>query len=251
MQKLFRFFIIGVIVASCSKSGSTYVNNPGAPDYLHNRPVGASARELLASDTYQSIRIEILYMPGFEPDAAALDMTQQYLGSLVNKPSGISISTRQIPSSGNAQLSVNEVAAIEKDNRTAFTFPGQIAICVLYTNGSFTDPATLGVAYRNTSIAVFGQQIRNNSGAIGQVSRTKLEATVLEHELGHLMGLVDLGTSMQTAHKDNQHGNHCNNSSCLMYYASETTDILGFLVTGAVPSLDANCRADLHANGGK
>jgi hypothetical protein len=35
-----------------------------------------------------------------------------------------------------------------------------------------------------------------------------------------------------------------------MHYASDTRDILGILLTGNIPSLDANCRADLHANGG-
>jgi len=36
-----------------------------------------------------------------------------------------------------------------------------------------------------------------------------------------------------------------------MYYAAETTDVLGVLITGTIPPLDANCQADLHANGGK
>ena len=159
--------------------------------------------------------------------------------------------TKEIPASSNSTLSVNDIIAIEQNNRTVFTTSNQIAICILYTNGNYTDANTLGVAYRNTSAALFGRKIHENSGGIGQASRTKLEATVLEHEVGHLLGLVDLGTSMQTAHKDAAHGNHCNNTSCLMYYASETTDILGFLVTGSIPTLDANCRADLQGNGGK
>jgi hypothetical protein len=36
-----------------------------------------------------------------------------------------------------------------------------------------------------------------------------------------------------------------------MYYATETTDVLGFLVTGNIPALDANCINDLKVNGGK
>ena len=39
--------------------------------------------------------------------------------------------------------------------------------------------------------------------------------------------------------------------TCLMYYATETSDIFGLLVTGNIPTLDAQCLADLHANGGK
>src|SRR5207237_5065751 len=105
--------------------------------------------------------------------------------------------------------------------------------------------------YRNTSIALFGKTIHDNSGAVGQSSRTKLEATVLEHEIGHLLGLTDVGSPMQTPHKDATHGNHCDNSNCLMYYAAETTDVLGFLITGNIPSPDAHCIADMHANGWK
>ena len=78
-------------------------------------------------------------------------------------------------------------------------------------------------------MCLFGKTINDNSGSIGQTSRTKLQTTVFEHELGHLLGLVDLGSPMQTNHKDAANGNHCNNTNCLMYYKSETTDILGFL----------------------
>ena len=168
----------------------------------------------------------------------------------MNKPGGVTIVTKEIPASSNATLSTSDVMKIEQDNRTVFTSGNTIALYILYTNGNFTDGNVLGEAYRNTSVVLFGKKIQDNSGAIGQASRTKLVATVSEHEMGHLLGLVDLGSPMQANHKDAAHGNHCNNSNCLMYYASETSDILGFLVTGNIPSLDANCQADLHANGG-
>ena len=248
--------ILSAIVAillftQCNKEKVTYVNNPNAPDYLHNRSVGASANELLASTKYTSLKIEIQYMPGFAPDAAALTHLQTTLSNLLNKPAGITISTTQIAATSNITLSSDDVLQIERNNRSAFTTDNQIAVYVLYTNGNYTENNVLGVAYRNTSLALFGKKIHDNSGSLGQPSRTKLEATVLEHELGHLLGLVDLGSNMITAHKDAAHGNHCNNNNCLMYYASETSDILGFLITGNIPSFDANCLADMHANGGK
>jgi hypothetical protein len=239
-----------LLFAACSKS-SSYVNNPDAPDYLHNRPVGASANELLSASKYTSLKIEVQYMTGFQPDAAALVHLQNTLASLVNKPSGITIVTKEIPASTNLILSLNDVITIEKNNRTAFTSGSELAIYILYTNGTYTEDNVLGVAYKNTSTVLFGKKINDNSGGFGQASRTKLVATVSEHEVGHLLGLVDLGSSMQAAHKDAAHGNHCNNSNCLMYYASETSDILGFLITGSIPAFDGNCRADLTANGGK
>jgi len=118
-------------------------------------------------------------------------------------------------------------------------------------NGVYTDNHVLGVAYKNTSAALFGKKLHDNSGGIGQPGRTKLVATVAEHEMGHLLGLVNLGSPMQTGHQDTAHGSHCSNSNCLMYYASETSDIFGFLITGSIPAFDANCRADLRANGGQ
>ena len=239
------------LFGNCQKSKTIYTNNPNAPDYLHNRSVGASANELLASTKYTSLKIEIQYMPGFAPDAAAVTHLQTTLNNLLNKPLGVTISTTQIAASSNLTLSSDDVLQIERNNRTAFTTDNQIAVYVLYTNGNYTENNVLGVAYRNTSLSLFGKKIHDNSGSIGQANRTKLEATVLEHELGHLLGLVDLGSNMQTAHRDAAHGNHCNNNNCLMYYASETSDILGFLITGNIPSFDANCLADMHANGGK
>ena len=245
-----KLLLFVLLLAGCSKSKDAYVNNPGASG-LHNRPVGASANEILSSSGYSSLKIEVQYMTGYPPDAAALSHLQNTLSALVNKSSGITIVTKEIPASSKTVLTLNDIVDIEKNNRTAFTSGTELAVCILYTNGNYTDPNVLGIAYKNTSIVIFGKTIYDNSGGIGQASRTKLEATVQEHELGHLMGLVDLGSAMQADHKDAAHGNHCNNSNCLMYYASETSDILGFLITGNIPPFDANCRADLYANGGK
>ena len=43
-------------------------------------------------------------------------------------------------------------------------------------------------------MVIFGKTIHDNSGALGQTSRTKLESTVLDHEFGHILGLVDIGS---------------------------------------------------------
>ncbi len=233
---------------SCKKD-SDFKNAPDNADELHNKNVGASARDLLSLEKYKSLVVEMQFMPGFTPDAAAANELRLFLEARLNKPGGIIIEMREIAASGSTTLSAADLKTIENNNRTAFTSGDRIALYVLYTNGAYTNANTLGVAYRNTSAAIFGKTARDNSGGIGQASRTKLETTVLTHEIGHLLGLVDIGTPMVTNHIAN--GNHCNNSNCLMYYTAETTDILGFLITGSIPQLDANCVNDLKANGGK
>lgn len=247
--KAFIAVMLLASIVSCKKE-TAFSNNPGAND-LHNKSVGYSANQLLSGGTYKSLKIEIQYMTGFAPDGAALSHLQNVLNSYLNKPSGITIVTKEIPATSSTTLSIDQIKTIEEQNRTVFTSGDQLGVYFLYTNGNFTEDNVLGVAYRNTSMTLFGKKIHDNSGGLGQTSRTKLEATVLEHEFGHILGLVDIGSPMQTNHKDAAHGNHCSNNNCLMYYASETTDILGFLLTGNIPSFDANCIADLHANGGK
>src|SRR6185436_5741581 len=225
-------------VAGCSKSGSDNGNNPGS--YSTTRDVGASANDLLGASTYTSVKIEIQYMPGFAPDAGAITQLTSFLSAHLNKPGGIQIVQKEISASANTTTSIQDIANIEKQNRTVFTNGSELGVYILYTNGNFTDNTVLGSSYHNTSMALYGKRIHDNSGAIGQTSRTKLEATILEHEFGHLLGLVDIGTRMQTNHKDAGHPGHCNNSNCLMYYAAETTEMLGILLTGNIPTLDAN-----------
>ena len=242
--------LVFFICNSCSK---TEIGNTQLPSINsdNNKIVGASAKDLLSANIYTTIKMEIQYMPGFSPDAAAVNNLISFFNNIVNKPGGITVVQTQIIASGKAVLSINDIATIEKTNRTVYSAGNQLGVYFLYTDGAYSEGNVLGVAYRNTSMCIIGKTIHDNSGAVGQVSRTKLETTVLQHEMGHILGLVDLGSTMLTNHKDTPHGNHCTNTNCLMYYASETTDALGFLLTGAIPTLDNNCSADLHANGGK
>lgn len=248
MKKSFFSAIVFCLLflTQCSKSDA--VNSVASN--LNNRNVGSSANEFLSASTYPSVNIEIAYMPGYAPNTTALNNLQNFLSALVNKPGGLNITQRQIAASGKASLTLTEIRELEKINRTVFTTNNSLGVFVLYTDGGYSDANTLGVAHKNTSMVIFGKTVHDNSGAVNQASLTKLETLVTEHEFGHLLGLVDLGSAMQVNHKDPA-SNHCTNSACLMYNVTQVNQMGGILLTSPVPPLDANCLNDLKANGGK
>lgn len=234
---------------ACSKNDSSSGSSLNHSANL--KATGASANDMLSAGTYSTAVIEIQYMPGYQPDATAVNNLVAFLNLLANKPGGISVTQTMIPAGGKFTYTLDDIANIEKANRTAYNSGGTLALNFLYVDGLYTENNVLGIAYRNTSMCLFGKALVNNSGGINQPSRTKLESTILEHEMGHILGLVNLGSPMQVAHEDATHEKHCNSNTCLMYWSTQTTGIMGPLMSGNVPALDANCRADLKANGGK
>jgi hypothetical protein len=241
---------IGLICFSCHKQDGSPTSSGGIPT-ANNQAVGASAHDLLADAPYASLLIEIDYMPGDQPDAQAIQQLQSFLQTYLHKSGGIQVTLHQIPDVAQSTYSLQDVMQLESRYRTQFTTGNQIAVFILYVNGQYTNAQVLGITYKNTSMCIFAKTIHDNSGGIGQASRTSVEATVLEHEFGHMLGLVNIGSPMQTPHEDASHPHHCNNTHCLMYYQTETSDLFGFLISSPVPALDSNCVHDLQANGGK
>jgi hypothetical protein len=217
----------------------------------NNLAVGASAGDLLGSAKYSKMEIQIHYMTGFKLTDGTITNLTDLLNSTINKPGGITITQIEIPAGATASYSLTQVKELESQHRTSFTRDNIISVHVLIVNGDYSQNGVIGVAYRNTSLCLFGKTIHENSGGVFQVSRTKLETTVLHHEFGHIFGLVNIGSAMQTNHEDGGHKGHCNNSDCLMYYSVNTTEFLGTLLSGPIPAFDQNCKNDMTANGGQ
>ena len=98
-------------VAGCKKS-DVITNLPSIND-ANNKVVGAAAKDLLSAANYTSVKIEIQYMPGFQPDAASVNNLIAFINSLINKPGGVTVVQTQIAASGKASLSLAEIGQIE------------------------------------------------------------------------------------------------------------------------------------------
>jgi hypothetical protein len=127
-----------------------------------------------------------------------------------------------------------------------------IVAYVLYLNGVYsTNDDALGLAYGASSIAIFKEKIDNAAipiWATNQVDNTDYEKSVLIHEFGHLLAMVNIGYESERNHEDT-HKHHCKNERCVMFYSIETVSIIT-LVTQSNPlppsDFDDDCRHDLN-----
>lgn len=246
-----------VLLVSCAKEDSA--NETSAEGNLisnNQKSTGSSANDLLSDAAFKSMVVEVVYVQGFEPSASAINNFVSFLNARTYKPGGITVVKRAIASPGKSTYTNQEIVAIEDANRTKYNSKDQIAVWAFFADGassSNTDTAVvLGTAYRNTSFVIYEKTLQSLSDSPFEPNRSLLESTVITHEFGHILGLTNLGTALQSNHEDAEHTKHCNVASCLMYYSAESGSGIANMVSGgSAPQLDAQCIADLRANGGK
>ena len=215
----------------------------------------ASPRDFLSADRYRSLVIQVVSVDGFAPQQTTLNNLSSFLIQRCNKPNGISFVHTAISSPGVGAYSNQQLADVEKRYRSIETHGNELTAFVYFADGEYAgntdDEKVLGVTYDESSVAIFEKTVRDYSGGLLQPTEASLETCILLHEFGHVLGLVNNGSPAQVAHEDGSHPRHCNNEDCLMYWLVENSDISSVIAGKGVPQLDANCIADLKANGGK
>ena len=257
MKKIILQITLAIFIFwSCSKDDTSTIDNPTVDKSLNQKPTGSSSYDLLSASNYTKLMLEIAYVEGYEPTQSAINNLKTFLSNRLNKPAGITVTTKSVPSLNSSPYSIQEIADFEDANRTIYSSDNQIAVWAFFTDGKSDNDTSsgvvLGTAYRNTSFVIFENTIHGLSDGTFEPDRDVLESTVIEHEFGHLLGLVNLGSDLQSDHEDTDHAKHCNVDTCLMYWAAETGKAIDNLASGgSIPQLDAQCIADLQANGGK
>jgi len=183
------------------------------------------------------------------PQDRSVNNLVSFLKTHVNKPGGITVTLKQVGSIGKAKITTLDVDSFAIKNRVLYTGGDLLSLYIYFADASSAKSWVGGVSYRNTAIVIFEKTILENIKGAPQAGQVKMETGVLQHEAGHLLGLVNNGTPMVAPHEDAAHKFHCTNRSCLMYHAAEGG--LMKMADHMVPVLDANCVRDLKAAAAK
>ncbi len=240
-------------IYSCTTDSTDSPADKRAPNL---KVTGSSGSDLLSDMEYTSMNIEIVYAEGFRPTSEAVSRFQSFLEARTYKPDGINITLRSVESSNSSPFDEEDIKAVERDTRTVYNVGDEIAVWIYFADGEKDEEKdntiTLGSAFRNTSIIIYGKTIRDFSNRPGAPSRATIEAATLNHEFGHLFGLVNLGTAPVSAHEDSENKGHCAIEGCLMRASIEFgSGVIDLDEGSGIPSLEDACIEDLQSIGGK
>ncbi len=232
IYKSFLLTVLIIFTVSCSKNSTVSEDDqtPKTVDKAANLlATGDSANDILSNDNFDKILIEIAYVTGFKPTESAMTLFIDYLKEHTFK-TDIKLVYKELSSPVEDELTLKEIADLETKNRTAFNSGSTLAFYIYFADAPAEGDdlegglVTLGAVYRNTSMIIHEVTVKNLSSRSVLISDADVEATTLNHEFGHLFGLVNLGSDMVNDHEsqsENSDGelggdNHCNQSGCLM-----------------------------------
>jgi len=286
---VFSCFLL--IVIGCSKNSDDNVDeNPINIDKTANLlGTGDSANDLLSNDKFTKLKIEIAYVRGFMPTAAAMNELIDYISDHTFKQD-IELIYSELDSPQEETLSLQEIAKLESDNRTVYNEGETLGVYIYFADAPAEEDdeeeglVTLGAVYRNTSMIIHEETIRKFAALSSFIFVADVENATINHEFGHLFGLVDLGSNQVNDHEDPDAESHCIVPGCLMraelqFNPSRGTisrtakseevnglksacslsgqSVMNMLKMnaakgqGTAPDLDAECILDLQANGGR
>ena len=202
----------------------------------------------LQSSKFTNMMIEIDYTEGYEPQSQTLSTLKSRIESVCDKPGGVTIKTTQTDFDHGDSWSADDVREIGRDTRETQPQDGStLRWHLLFPNGSYESNGVLGVAVDASTAAIFLDDVRDAEPWHGRPPADAIEKAVTVHEVGHLLGLVNLVYTSPAAHEDSEHPGHSNNDESVMYWAIESGDLSSFVSNDVPDDFDSDDRADLAA----
>lgn len=223
-------------------------------------------KQLIAADPYPRLVIEVDYVAGREPRAASIAELEEILETVLDKPGGVEVVLDEELDSVGPDHAWTDAERLQLAIATS-NLPvdaDTIKIHTLSLDGRAEEDDTmdgvlLGLAWGFENIVLFRDTLDGGCddalvGVLVEELCAQAELLIWQHEVGHVIGLVDGGLPMVTDHLDPTPGagRHDADHACVMYREYEGLDAIGatldrLLRGGPAIELDAACIADIDA----
>jgi hypothetical protein len=159
---------------------------------------------------------------------------------------------------GDEELTVTDLLGLAEERRDLADSATEKTYYLVFVSGNFANGdgvqgGVLGVSIGDTGVVAMFKDVIESTGTVLVPDLERfVEQSVLIHELGHALGLVDNGVPTVADHHDAEHGAHCASDRCVMYWLNEGASDMAQFATDFVIGNDSilfddDCLADVDA----
>ena len=198
------------------------------------------------TDSYTELIIEIDFESGYKPETSSTDLLTQRISEVCSFSQGISTEFTETNFADVGTWSADDVREQGWDNKNADPTVGKtLRWQLIFPAESYEDDSVLGVAVDASTIAIFGESVDGAAGFFNRPSAEEVENSVMVHEVGHLLGLVNLVYTSPVDHESADKPGHSDNDDSVMYWAIESMSV-GSFISGDLPNdFDQDDKNDL------
>lgn len=246
MRALAALALLPLALAGCLQ-GLIGGGEPSPADYVSDR-------------TYKTWVVEVDHSSGATPDQGLLDFVKGRLNGVVKKDSITFQMDETLATDAGKAWSDADVQALGAQHANLQTGGTQVVTHLLFLTGHSADDSgnsrVLGITFGHGLIAIFSDSVSASCQAalpLFACDPTPYFRSVLVHEFGHAIGLVNNGAPMQSPHEASTCNNHpdqhhSTNQGSVMFCNVESSLAFGLFGSGGPPNdFDDNDRADLRA----
>ena len=207
--------------------------------------VGSLNHQYLQASPFSKLILEIDYANSTPPDQNAVDTFVSTIKQYVNKPGDIIQAGNNSFTSQKETYTSSDLLDLAQKHRTNYSAGDTVTLYILFINGSFAQNGNaLGVALNSSMFVIFKDKINQATTAL--VFASEIEQAVLNHELGHLLGLVNINYKSGLDHEDANNLYHSNNKESVMFWAVEDISVANLLRGGPPYQFDSADKYDLE-----
>lgn len=194
--------------------------------------------DYIRDDTATRLVLEVDRVAGLDVRDSVVTDLEDGFGDILDKPDGVEVRMDATlePRGADYLWSRSEVRDLGSSTFDMPVEKSTVKMHVMLLDGRLAaedggPTQNVGLAWNHTHFAVFDQLFEENCSAapvseeVRQRLCTAVERTIWTHEMGHLIGLVNLGLPMVVDHEDPDHPGHARNPDSVMFWRIERSAI--------------------------